>query len=242
MTGAFDAHAHLDQLGETRLSEVLGRARAAGVDGFALAGANPEHWDHLEAIARRVGALWQLGLHPWWAQALDEAGQDAVLARLEQRLSPHGIGETGLDATRARDDRSRQLQERAYRLQLDLAQARNLPVVLHGVRAWGRVLELLPRDTDGVLHAFTGSPELAEQAVRRGLHVSFGRTLFDSPRTREAARRVPGGRLLLESDAPDGGEPADLPKLAALVAELRGEDPAERLAESSENARRLFRA
>jgi TatD DNase family protein len=242
MSQGFDAHAHLDMLDPATLEAVWERARLAGVTGVALAGADPRHWDRVRRVANMLGGVWQLGLHPWWAQELEPSAQDAVLARLETELGPHGLGETGLDASRATSHAHRERQERAFARQVAMARARDLPVVLHGVRAWGRVLDTIPAHTEGVLHAFTGSPDLAARAVRQGLHISVGRTILRSLRTQAAVQRIPGEWLLLESDGPDGGEPADLPRLASFVAKLRGEDPQERIAECSRNARRLFRA
>lgn len=242
MPGAFDAHAHLDRLDEPALARCLRRARTAGVTGFALAGADPADWERLVTIATAHGGVWQLGLHPWWAQDLDDGAQDAHLRRLERMLGPHGLGETGLDGMRARSSTQRARQERAFTRQVAIARSRDLPLVLHGTRAWGRVLDGLLAGSRGVLHGFTGSPEVALRAVRMGLHISIGRAALRSPRTQAAITCIPGDRLLLESDAPDGGEPADVVALAAFVAEHRGEDAAERIAESSYNARRLFGA
>ena len=251
----FDAHGHLDAPAfDADRHRVLAHARAVGVGGTVLCAGDPAHWERVEATARTHGLPWQLGLHPWWAGALDPADQQPWLDALAERELPHGLGEIGLDALRPDTEEAAERQEAALRAQLDLARERDWPITLHGVRRWGRLVEILEADgapaAGGVAHAWSGSAELVERVVRLGLCCSVGpRALrHDSDKRRSAIRAIPEDRLLLETDCPDAplgeaerGEPADLLAVAAHVARVRETSPERLLAVTGETARALFR-
>jgi TatD DNase family protein len=251
---AIDAHTHLDDPAfDVDRADVLARARAVGVSGFVIAGAHPADWDRVVATAEALGAAWTLGVHPWH---LVDLGPDAVRAwteALASRPTPHGIGETGLDHARAKDEAARRLQREAFRAHLALARERDVPVVLHVVRAYGTALDVIERDglpaRGGMIHAWSGAAELVPRAVRLGLMLSFGAVFTHSDRVAAALRVVPEHALLLETDCPDlplvpgtRGEPADLVAVAAHAAPLRGRTARELLDVATANARRLFPA
>lgn len=205
------------------------RADAGDVAG-CLASGDPRDDGALEGLARVHGLHLARGVHPWWAHEVDTA---RVLDGLVD-VPLDAVGELGLD--RLRGDLA--AQEASARLQLDFADARGLPVVLHCVRAHVRLLELLGPAHTGLVHAWTGSAELAVAFVRRGLHVSFGRALLASPRIAAAAGVVPDDRLLVESD----GE-APSPVLTAVIerlAALRGWSVDTLVRRTEANARALF--
>lgn len=254
----FDAHCHLDLCAPERdPADVWARARAAGVWGCVVAGVDPEGWARQAAL--QLPEVWcTYGLHPWTVAASDESALpallDALAAALASSPAPVGLGELGLDHGRRGPPSTRPLQERAFRAQLAMARERDLPVVLHVVGAYGKLLELLARDglpaAGGMIHRYSGPAELVPDLVATGLHLSFSPAILHVPRLIPALRRVPDGRLLLETDAPDtlpaqaGAdpiEPASLPRVIARAAEERGADR-QILAEISEqNARTLFR-
>lgn len=252
MSGWIDAHTHLDMdpFAADR-ADVVARAHDAGVDGFVVAGAAPADWDRVEAVGRATGAAWTLGVHPWWLADLDEAALAAALADLEARPTPHGIGETGLDHARARTPEDRRRQRDVLRAHLALARDRDVPVVLHVVRATPQALRVIADDglpaAGGMIHAWSGPAEHVPWSVDLGLHLSFGAAVVRNRHAAEAAAACPDDRLLLETDAPDQplhpgerGEPADLPGIAAYVATLRGTTAEHVLDTAARNARRLF--
>lgn len=133
------------------------------------------------------------GIHPWNADMQD-------IATLGERLGEaQAIGETGLDFVRGAD-RAAQLE--ALRAQLRLARERNLPVVLHCVKAFEPLMRELaacsPRAV--IFHGFIGSPEQARKALAKGYYLSFGERTFASPRTLAALRETPLSQLFLETD------------------------------------------
>ncbi len=122
-----------------------------------------------------------------------------------------------------------------FRAQLDLARETGMPLTIHCVRAHGVMLELLrERPTPpSVMHAYSGSAEMARQLVDAGHYVSFAGnlTLPNARKVIEAARAVPSDRVLIETDAPDqtpterrprANEPAFVVDVAKRLAEIRG--------------------
>lgn len=267
----FDAHCHLhDPRLDPWREAAMEAARAAGVVGFACCAAEEGEWDSvLDLAAHHVDVVPSLGLHPWFVAGAAPGWQ----ARLEDRLrsTPRaGVGEAGLDhARRGPGLASREAQEGALLDQARLAMALGRPLALHGVRAWGRILELLrplgPHSGGWLLHSFSGPAELVAPLAALGAWFSFSGTItrHRATRTHAAARAVPPDRLLVETDAPDilpilgdealqdltlprdaGGRPVNLPvnllvNMRAL-ATVRGE-PAKAVAgRCHDNAVRLF--
>jgi TatD DNase family protein len=236
----FDAHCHLQDPRVADAAAALAAARAAGVATVACCGCWPGDWEAVLALAAAHPApalLPQLGVHPWWLDRAPDvaAWLPALRARLEAQPRA-GVGECGLDHG-PRVGAPRALQLEAFEAQLRLAQELGRPVSVHCVRAVGAVHEALVRldvRVPVVLHAWPGSAEAtrALTAARPNAFFSLGGHLAArSPaKAIAAARAVPAGRLLLESDAPDGtlrlsaAWAAALPAAAALraAADARG--------------------
>ena len=205
------------------------------------------------------------GVHPWYAGHLPPDWSE----RLEDLLMRHReapVGEIGLDGLR--DDPPRDVQRAVLEAQLGLAARLGRPVVLHGARAWGELLEAVkpfaPRLPGFVAHAFGGSEDLLRQVVALGGYVSFAGSVCnpEARRVRAAAAMAPSGQLLIETDAPDmrpphpesgtrlpdpgsriPGEinhPANLVYVARAVAELRGVPLEEIAALTEANARQVY--
>jgi len=249
----FDAHCHLqDERLAGRLPGLLEQARQAGIARWACCGTAEADWPAVLRLAKaHPGVIPCFGLHPWhvggrsaaWTRALEE-----IL-----RTCPSGVGEIGLDRRAApRDDAQ---QEEALLAQLDLARRLRRPAVIHCLRAWGRLLDLLSGfgtlPAGLMLHAFGGPREAIDPLASRGAYFSFCAAAL-SPRgraTRAALEAVPLDRLLLETDAPDFppdpagravNEPGNLALLLDRAAAIRRLDPEALAAATWENACRLF--
>lgn len=138
------------------------------------------------------------GVHPW--------DVDTTPANALNAIEPDGlnnrflcaIGETGLDFA-ATSDREKQYEW--FRRQLSLTSELELPLIIHCVKAYNETLsELENFDGHVIFHGFTGSPELARQILEKGHYLSFGATMFRSPKTAEALRITPASKLFLETD------------------------------------------
>ena len=242
-----DTHCHLDaQEFDADRPAVVRRARAAGVSRLVLPAVAVEHFDTVRALAQAHGAAYALGIHPL---TVDRAA-DEDLARLQDALARHrddprlvAVGEIGLDHFVPGLDLAR--QERFYVAQLKLARDAGLPVILHVRRSADALLKGLRRIgvAGGIAHAFNGSAVQAGQFVERGFRLGFGGALpFERAlQIRTLARELPEAALVLETDAPDipphwlyrtaaqraqgqtsRNEPAELPRIGAVLAGLRG--------------------
>jgi len=234
----FDSHAHVDgpEFDADR-EDVLARARAAGVGRIVVIGAvgDPSSADRAVALAERDPRIWAtVATHP------HDAGQmtDAWWATHE-RLAPHprvvAIGETGLDYYY--DHSPRDAQRAAFVRFVELAQRVGKPVVCH-IRDAHDDAKAILRDTGApalgcVIHCFTGTPEDAEDYVALGCHVSFSGivTYKTAQPIRDAVRRVPLDRILVETDCPylapvpqrgRRNEPAYVVHTAQVVADAAG--------------------
>jgi TatD DNase family protein len=243
-----DTHAHLDACAEP--AEVLvARAQTAGVERIVSVGSGLASCRETLAIAgREQGVFAALGIHPH--QAADEdAGRLDELRKLLGDERAVAVGETGLDFYRdyAPHDRQRELFERQLELAAELGKA----VVVHSRAASDETAEALERfEGTVVLHCFS-APELLPVALERSYYVSFaGNVTYPSAEElREAARRIPGDRLLVETDSPylspqprrgRPNEPANVVHTAAALAEARGEDAEELAARLDANATAAF--
>ena len=144
------------------------------------------------------------------------------------------LGEMGLDYYRDLSPRS--IQKTAFEQQLDLAEDKNLPVVIHNREAYHDITPILQARRGrirGVMHCFSGEVETMRQSLDLGFHIGIGGpvTYRKSHALQEVAREVPADRLLVETDCPwlapqfrcgKRNEPAYVRSIAAKIAELRG--------------------
>lgn len=228
--GLTDTHCHLDDpCFDADRDLCLSRAVEAGVIRGVIPGVSRPQWARARALAARYGWKYAVGTHPMsLPEHADVPGQGAP----DEIEGAVAIGECGLDGTVPVD---MEVQERVLSAHLALAREAGLPVILHGYRAHDRLLPLLRRwaPLRGVLHSYSGGPELVDDYVALGLHLSMG-----GPITWEKARKpvltlqkIPKDRLLAETDAPDQcprpwrgrNEPAFLVVIVEAMERLRGE-------------------
>lgn len=260
MVAVIDTHCHLDvaAFADDRAA-VLARAAAAGVAGILIPAIRPSTWAALTALPGQhpeAPLAVALGIHPQVVPELapdEDALADDLVAAIAAATTAQvvAIGECGLD--RATGDRERQVA--IFRAHLRAARALGLPVILHLLGAHDLAPAILRaervHEVGGVIHSFSGSPELVSVYADLDLAFSFAGPVgwAGARKPRRAAAAVPDGRLLAETDAPDqtpaarrGGrnEPAYLPEVIAALAEARGTTPAAIAALTSTNARRRF--
>lgn len=201
-----------------------------------------------------------LGIHPMYVDHAQDADLAALRQQLEGNAAVVAVGEIGLDYFVEGLDQNRQLQ--FFEAQLKLARDFELPVILHVRRAIDPILKQLRRFNirGGIAHAFNGSAQQAEQFIERGFALGFGGAMT-YPRAlhlRALASSLPEESLVLETDAPDippawlpMGEqargthprrntPAELPRIAQVLAELRQTSVEHVAAFTTRNARRVL--
>jgi len=240
-----DTHAHLGD----DAHDVLERARAAGVTrvvdiATTLAGAR----ETVARADRHDGVYACLGVHPHEAATFDLDGLEELRTLLAHPRVVAG-GETGLDYFR--DYAPADAQQRLFDAQLQLAQETGKPVVIHTRAADDDTRErLLRHDGPVILHCFS-SERLLEPALERRWYISFAGnvTYKNAYDLRAAARRVPDDLLLAETDSPylapqavrgRRNEPAYVAHTYATLAEVRGVEVAELVAQIDANANAVF--
>lgn len=242
-----DTHAHLDAPEFDADGEhVLQRARAQGVRCVVMPAVMQAQFATLPALARRWGQPYALGIHPLYTPQAEAWHLESLREALQRhRADPLlvAVGEIGLDGFVPGLDMA--VQQHFYQAQLALAREFGLPVILHVRRSADLLLRGLRRTEvpGGIAHAFNGSAEQAAQFTQRGFALGFGgaMTFERALQIRRLAATVSEGHVVLETDAPDipphwlyrtaaqraGGqtsrnEPAELPRIAATLAALRG--------------------
>jgi len=240
-----DTHCHLDaDEFEADRDAVVARARDAGVTMLVMPTGTVGDWPKARAIAHRHGFGYALGLHPLWLDAAADDDIERLRGAVREATDDANliaVGEIGIDLVDAGDVAR---QERFYREQLRIAREFSLPVIVHVRRSADLLLKHLRRIEvpGGIIHAFNGSAQQANQFVALGFRLGFGGSLTysGSQRIRRHAQRLPQEAFVLETDAPyiapvwrrtDGHvqrtEPADLARIAGELAALRGVETAE---------------
>lgn len=239
--------------------QVLEAAHAVGVARMIVTGTSvTASAQAVELCLARPGVLYATaGVHPHHAREFDAASSDALRALLANACVV-AVGECGLDYFR--DFSPRDAQRQAFEAQLALAADTGLPVFLHQRDAHDDMLALLRAHRDrlsgGVAHCFTGTAEELADYLDLGLYVGITGWLCDERRgqaLREAVRRLPLDRLLVETDAPyllprdlaptpknRRNEPKYLPHIVERLAALTGVSADAVAAASTANARQLF--
>jgi TatD DNase family protein len=250
-----DSHCHLDydSLSE-EIDMVVARARLAGIGTMLTISTRLDRFPGVLAIAERFEDIWcSVGVHP------HEAGAESdVTTRQLVELSEHpkvvGIGETGLDYYY--EHSSRELQQRSFRAHICAARETGLPIIVHSRNAEADTAQILIEEYaegayPGLLHCFSATKQLAENALKIDFRISFSGivTFKNAGEVRDAAQIVPMDRLLVETDAPylapvphrgKTNEPSFVVHTAATVAELKGVTDAEIADVTTENFFRLF--
>ncbi|UCV18664.1 TatD family hydrolase [Ferribacterium limneticum] len=249
-----DTHCHLDAAEfDADRDAVYAAATAAGVGRIVVPGVTVNRkFRPKSKIADYPGCLEAYGIHPLY---VDQSSPED-LSRLRdwlQQAPPVAVGEIGLDFYVSGLDIERQTH--FFIEQLKLAREFDLPVLLHVRRAIDPVLKQLRRIgvRGGIAHAFNGSRQQADEFIKLGFALGFGgaMTFSGSTRIRELARTLPLESIVLETDAPDippawlnGGRnaPAELPRIAEVLAELRGISLPALVAQTAANARAVLPA
>ena len=231
-----DSHAHLaDPAFDADRDDVLSRAREEGCEAIVCIGESIAAADRAERIARASGGwiFHTAGVHPHDAAGYD-ATRDLEAIRAHRDRGAVAVGECGLDYHY--DHSPRERQRTAFGGQLALARELDAPVVVHTREAEDDTRDMMREAASagvrGVLHCFTGSRTLAEDALAVGWYVSFaGIVTFRNWSDPGLLALVPSDRLLVESDAPylapvprrgRRNEPALVAHTIAHLADVRG--------------------
>ena len=255
-----DSHAHIDgpEFDADR-DDVIQRAHAAGVTTILNVGTGDPHsgvFERAVELGRGNRSLYTaVGTHPHDARFYDDAAEQRTRDLITTGKRVVAWGEIGLDFHY--DNSPRDVQMDAFRRQLRAARECDVPVIIHTREAESETVDILRTEyrgaeRRGVFHCFTGSKDLAQQAVELNFMISFSGilTFRKAEDLRDIAKHLPLENLLIETDCPflapvphrgNRNEPAYVVEVARCIAELRGL-PIENVAEvTTENFKRFLR-
>ena len=250
----FDTHAHLDDraFGEDR-AELLANLPGQGLALVMNPGCSLESSRNVVKIAAEHDYIYAaVGSHPDVADEVNEAviEEYRTLCKLNPKVK--AIGEIGLDYHY--EDIPRDIQLKAFRMQMELARELGLPVIVHEREAHEDGMAVVREfsDVTGVFHCYSGSAEMARQLVDKGWYIGFtGVLTFKNARKAvEVAASIPLERIVLETDCPymapepfrgKRNDPGKLYRMAEKLAEIRGLSVEEIHEITTENGKRLYR-
>ena len=253
-----DSHCHIDlpAFDEDR-AQVLANAAKLGVERMLVPGLSLEHLEPLLALKSQHAMLdMAAGFHPYFLSHLENEQWQQQLKRMHQWLELHSsdivaIGEFGMDGALSLP---MDFQERVFVDQLEMASTFKKPVVLHHRKSHNALIRILKANKfthGGVIHAFSGSAEIAKTYIDMGFLLGIGGTITypRGAKTRRALESLSLDSFLLETDAPDmplcgyqgqRNTPERLPLIAQHLSELKQVSVEEVSRITSTNYRRLF--
>ena len=249
----FDTHAHMnDRAFDTDRQELLESLPGQGVGLVMNPGCNLEDSRLSVELAQAYPFIYAaVGSHP---DSADEVNETVIeeYRKLCQNEKVKAIGEIGLDYHY--EDIPRELQKKAFVMQMELAKEVGLPVIVHERDAHedGMAIVKAYPEVTGVFHCYSGSAEMARQLVDLGWYIGFtGVLTFKNARKAiETAESIPLDRIVLETDCPymapepfrgKRNHPGYLYRMAEKLAEIRGVSVEEIHAITTENGKRLYR-
>jgi len=250
----FDTHAHMDDEAFSADREQL--LASLPEQGLALVmnpGCSLASSRNASALSAQYDYIYAaVGSHPDVADEVNEDVLEAYRRLVAENPKIRAIGEIGLDYHY--EDIPREIQQKAFRMQMALAKELNLPVIVHERDAHEdgmKIVDEFPEVT-GVFHCYSGSAEMAKELVKRGWYIGFtGVLTFKNARKAvEVAKTIPLDRIVLETDCPymspepfrgRRNDPGKLCRMAEKLAEIRELSLEEIHAITTENGKRLYR-
>ncbi len=255
----FESHAHYeDRKFDSDRVELLSMMKKKNIGTIINVGTTLELSRASIDLANRYDFIYAaVGVHPSDIACLEEASdgldQLKLMAKGENKVV--AIGEIGLDFYWEKDEAVRERQRFWYNKQLELARDVDLPVIIHSRDANEETFNIMKEaaslGTRGVIHCYSGSPEMAEQYVKLGYYIGIGGvvTFKNGKKLKETAKRIPLENILVETDAPymapepfrgERNDSTFLPYVIQQISELREITVDEVMEVTRENGKRLF--
>ena len=246
----FDTHAHYeDPVFSQNFDSLVDEMKKAGVGGIITCGCDKESSLKALALAEKYDIVYAaVGIHPG---NVDSGTTIDDIRELANHPKCVAIGEIGLDYYWRQDNK--ELQYEILKGQLELANELNLPILFHDRDAHADTLEILKQyKPQGVVHAFSGSVEMAREVIKLGLYIGVGGVLtFNNARALPAVVKDTAiEKILLETDAPylapvpfrgKTNHSDYLHFVAEKMAEIKGITKDEVLTETFNNVKNLFK-
>ena len=249
----FDTHAHMDDHAfDDDRQQLLESLPGQGLALVMNPGCSLESSRNVDKLTREYDFLYgAVGSHPDVADEVNEAVLDEYRMLCKQNPKIKAIGEIGLDYHY--EDIPRDIQKKAFRMQMELAKELDLPVIVHEREAHEDGMQVVRdfQEVTGVFHCYSGSAEMAKELIKRGWYIGFtGVLTFKNARKAiEVASTIPLERIVLETDCPymapepfrgKRNDPGKLYRMAEKLAEIRGVRVEEIHRITTENGKRLY--
>jgi TatD DNase family protein len=249
----FDTHAHMDDRAfDADREALLTSLPRQGLSLVMNPGCSLSSSRNVDKLTRAYEYLYgAVGSHPDVCDEVNEEVLDIYRTLCRENPKIKAIGEIGLDYHY--EDIPREIQQRAFRLQMGLAKELGLPVIVHDRDAHAdsmAIVEEFP-EVKGVFHCYSGSVEMAQWLIDRGWYIGFtGVLTFKNARKAvEVAEAIPLERIVLETDCPymapepfrgKRNDPGKLYRMAERLAQIRGLSVEEVQTITLENGKRLY--
>ena len=250
----FDTHAHYDDYKFEPDRDTLVASLPENGIGWALdVGCSLDSIPKARMLAEKYDHIYcSAGMHPNDAQIAEDT--EGIIEFLKENLKyekNRAIGEIGLDYHY--DDVPREIQKKWFEIQLDLAEELNKPVIVHDREAHGDCLDIIKnhKKVKGIVHSFSGSPEMATELIKLGWYISFSGVLTfkNAAKLPEVAKIVPSEFMLVETDCPylaptphrgERNSSILMKHTASKLAEIRGISYEEVCEITTKNAKRIY--
>lgn len=255
-----DSHCHIDgrQYNEDR-EQIIENARLAGVRAMLNIGTGSpkdDSFEQTDKLTKDYDFIYgSVGIHPHDAVEYDETVENRLINLIKNNPKIIAWGEIGLDFYY--DHSPRDVQEKVFRRQINVARELNLPIIIHSRDADDETVEILNEECShenfcgGIMHCFGGTPEMAESLLNIGFMISFaGNVTFKKAENlRDSAKIVPLDKLLIETDCPyltpvpfrgKRNEPSYVQHTAKFLADFYGIEPEVLANQTTENFKRFF--
>ena len=248
-----DTHVHLNaKKFNDNLEEVIQRALDNDVETMIVIGYDKDTNQRAIELAEKYPFIYAtVGFHPTDARYI-KANDYELLVKQLKHPKVVGIGECGLDFYWDKKYIDEQIE--VFKRQIELSQQYNLPLIIHMREASEATYNVLReyKGLKGIMHCYSGSPEMVKNFLDLGLHISLGGpvTFLNGHKPKEVAKIVPIDRLLIETDAPylsphpfrgKTNEPARVKLVAEEIARLRNISYEQLAKHTTINAYRLFK-
>ena len=246
-----DSHCHLPLM-DTELANVFTIAKELQVGHMLCVSVDMESFPQILNLARQYNNVFaSVGVHPN-TEAAHEPSIDELVS-LASDPEVVAIGETGLDYYRSTGDLD--WQRDRFRNHIQAAKVIGKPLIIHSRDASADLIKIMQEEgaseAGGVMHCFVDDWETAQSAMEMNFYISFSGivTFKNAQQVQEVARKVPKDRLLVETDSPyltpipyrgKPNQPGYVHYVAKFLAELRGENFADLVNQTTENFFNLF--
>jgi len=247
-----DTHVHLNaKKYNNNLEEVIQRALNNDVETMIVIGYDKDTNRRAIELAEKYPFIYAtVGFHPTDARYIKPEDYELLVKQLKHKKVV-GIGECGLDFYWDKEYKDEQIE--VFKRQIELSLQYNLPLIVHMREASEATYNVLSeyKNLKGIMHCYSGSPEMANHFLDLGLHISLGGpvTFLNGHRPKKVAKMVPLNRILVETDAPylsphpfrgKTNEPARVKLVAEEIARIKEISYKELAKQTTYNAYKLF--